>query len=114
MLLFYVAAPIPTVISKRQNSDNSSCLEFAIFITVGIILSSFGLPIVLAHAEAIKWGACILTLCGNVVVYATILGYFLAVQVSFRIKYYSLDSPLHIKRSEKEVKIKEFIVSLLI
>lgn len=25
----------------------------------------------------IKFGACILTLCGNVVVYVTILGYFL-------------------------------------
>ena len=76
-MLFYIAAPIPTLISKRRQSDNSSCLEFAIFLTVGIVLSSFALPVVMARAQVILWGAALLTLFGNVVVYLTLLGYFL-------------------------------------
>lgn len=80
VVLFYISAPIPTMISKRQNYDNSTCLEFSIFITCGIILSSFALPLVLAHAGTIQFGACVLTLIGNVVVYLTLLGYFLAFQ----------------------------------
>ncbi|KAG5685093.1 hypothetical protein PVAND_014294 [Polypedilum vanderplanki] len=68
------------MISKRQNFDNSSCLELAIFLTVGIVLSSFALPIVLALAGVIQTGACILTVLGNIVVYFTLLGFFLAFQ----------------------------------
>ncbi|CAG9802907.1 unnamed protein product [Chironomus riparius] len=79
-ILFYLASPIPTMISKRQNYDNSSCLEFSIFLTVGIVLSSFALPIVLSLAGIIATGACVLTILGNVVVYFTLLGFFLAFQ----------------------------------
>lgn len=68
------------MISKRQNYENSSCNEFSIFLTIGIVLSSFALPIVLSLAGIIKTGACILTVLGNVVVYFTLLGFFLAFQ----------------------------------
>lgn len=44
---------------------------------MGIVVSSFALPIVLARVPVIQWGACYLTLAGNVVVYSTLLGYFL-------------------------------------
>lgn len=77
-VLFYLACPLPTMISKRQNYDNSSsCLELSIFITVGIILSSFALPVVLYLAGTILVGACTLNLLGNVVVYFTLFGFFL-------------------------------------
>lgn len=53
-------------------------MDTAIFITMAIVVSSFGLPIVLARArETIQWGACYLTLAGNVVVYLTLLGFFI-------------------------------------
>lgn len=82
-MLFYILAPIPTVIARRytehQGSGNS-CMDTAIFITMGIVISSFALPIVLARAPntgpTIEWGACYLTLAGNLVVYLTLLGFF--------------------------------------
>ncbi|XP_065168468.1 leptin receptor gene-related protein [Atheta coriaria] len=83
VVLFYILAPIPTLIARRytegQGSSNS-CLETGIFITMGIVVSSFALPIVLARAPdpegTIKWGACYLTLAGNLVVYSTLYGFF--------------------------------------
>ncbi|XP_011299901.1 leptin receptor overlapping transcript-like 1 isoform X1 [Fopius arisanus] len=85
VILFYVLAPIPTLIARRYTEDSGSnsnpCLELAIFITMGIVVSSFALPIVLARAPAdegtIKPGACYLTLAGNVVVYSTLVGFFM-------------------------------------
>lgn len=67
------------------------------FATIGIVISSFALPIVLARSMVvgilqdvtfgvaittlqfhfqIHWGACYLTLAGNTIAYITILGYF--------------------------------------
>lgn len=81
VVLFYILAPIPTLIARRysihQESSNA-CLENAIFITMGIIVSSFALPIVLARSHTILWGACNLTLAGNVVVYITLIGFFIS------------------------------------
>lgn len=85
VVLFYVLAPIPTLMARRftehQGSSNA-CMEAAIFITMGLIVSSFALPIVLARAPygdpTIEKGACYLTLAGNVVVYLTLLGFFIA------------------------------------
>ncbi|CAH2042369.1 unnamed protein product, partial [Iphiclides podalirius] len=80
VVLFYILCPIPTMIARRHTDStggtNSSCMETAIFITMGIIVSSFALPIVLARATVIMWGACYLTLAGNVIVYLTIIGFF--------------------------------------
>ncbi|KAG8222802.1 hypothetical protein J437_LFUL005008 [Ladona fulva] len=85
VILFHILSPLPTLIARRyvENTGSSSaCLEFAIFITMGIVVSSFALPLVLARSPrespVIQWGACYLTLAGNVVVYLTILGFFMA------------------------------------
>lgn len=75
------------MISKRQNYDNSSCLELSIFLTVGIVLSSFALPVVLALAGTIETGACVLNILGNIVVYFTLMGFFLG---KLSLKYFSL------------------------
>nr|CAD7264452.1 unnamed protein product [Timema shepardi] len=81
VVLFYILSPVPTLIARRynENSGNSSpsVYEVAIFITMGFVVSSFALPIVLSRALVIQWGACFLTLAANVVVYATLLGFFL-------------------------------------
>ncbi|KAJ8274500.1 hypothetical protein COCON_G00091250 [Conger conger] len=81
VLMFYIVSPIPHFISKRLSDDTDSasnaCRELAYFFTTGIVVSTFGLPIVLARATVIKWGACGLVMAGNAVIYLTILGFFL-------------------------------------
>ena len=80
VVLFYVLCPIPTMIARRHTDGtggtNSACMDTAVFITMGFLVSSFALPIVLARSLVIYWGACYLTLAGNVVVYLTIYGFF--------------------------------------
>lgn len=85
VVLLYLLAPVPTLIARRYAEDSGGsggpCLEFSIFITMGFIVSAFALPIVLARSPAehpvIQMGACYLTLAGNVVVFLTLLGFFL-------------------------------------
>ncbi|XP_063701316.1 leptin receptor gene-related protein [Culicoides brevitarsis] len=82
VVLFYILVPVPTAFAKRHlNSmgDGTGGTEFALFLTLSLIISSFALPIVLSHAAVIAWQSCLLTLCGNVVVYATLLVYFLMI-----------------------------------
>lgn len=59
VLIFYVLSPIPTFISRRLSDDGDSssnaCRELAYFLTTGIVVSSFGLPIVLARKETVGW-----------------------------------------------------------
>ena len=53
MIIFYILAPIPTVIARRyrdEMSSSSACSELAWFLTTGIIISAFALPILLARA----------------------------------------------------------------
>ncbi|XP_011503282.1 PREDICTED: leptin receptor gene-related protein [Ceratosolen solmsi marchali] len=85
VVLFYILSPIPTLLARRYSESgtvNKSYLELAIFVTMGFVVSSFGLPIVLARSPindpVIQWGACYLILTGNVVVYLTIIGFFTA------------------------------------
>jgi hypothetical protein len=82
VILFYILAPLPTVLARRYQDDvgaSNACKEVALFLTAGIVISAFGLPLVLAHAgNVIKWSAAILTICGNCVVFPTILGFFIA------------------------------------
>ncbi|XP_022240029.1 leptin receptor gene-related protein-like isoform X2 [Limulus polyphemus] len=84
VIVFYILAPFPTIISRRFNDDmgsSNACKELCIFITTGIVISSFGLPILLARSPreqpVIEWGACGLILSGNIVVFLTILGVFM-------------------------------------
>jgi len=53
VVLFWVLSPIPTLISRRFSTDmstSSALKEFCIFITTGIVISAFALPILLARA----------------------------------------------------------------
>ncbi|ROJ13853.1 Leptin receptor gene-related protein [Anabarilius grahami] len=80
VLLFYILSPIPNLIAKRHADDTESsnaCRELAYFLTTGIVVSAYGLPIVLARKSVIQWGACGLVMAGNCVIFLTILGFFL-------------------------------------
>merc|ERR1712114_145831 len=53
VVVFYLLSPIPTFIAKRYADDSLSsnpCRELAWFLTTGIVISAFALPIVLARA----------------------------------------------------------------
>uniref|UniRef100_A0AAY5KYV8 Leptin receptor overlapping transcript-like 1 n=1 Tax=Esox lucius TaxID=8010 RepID=A0AAY5KYV8_ESOLU len=58
LLFFYILAPIPYCISRRVGDDTDSasnaCKELALFLTTGIVVSAFGLPIVFARAEVVS------------------------------------------------------------
>nr|XP_057923050.1 leptin receptor gene-related protein-like [Doryrhamphus excisus] len=80
VMVFYILSPIPGMISKRlsdsSDASHNPCKELAYFITTGIVVSAFGLPIVLARNTTIAWGACAFVITGNVVVFLTIFGFF--------------------------------------
>uniref|UniRef100_V5HVW0 Putative leptin receptor-like protein n=1 Tax=Ixodes ricinus TaxID=34613 RepID=V5HVW0_IXORI len=86
VVLMYVLSPLPSLIARRYKEDAGTwhaAQELAYFVTTGIVISAFGLPLVLARSPTvphpvIQWSACGLVLAGNVVVFITILGFFLA------------------------------------
>ncbi|XP_056599364.1 leptin receptor gene-related protein [Triplophysa dalaica] len=80
VLLFYILSPIPNLIARRHVDDTestSALRELAYFLTTGIVVSAYGLPVVLARNGVIQWGACGLVMAGNSVIFLTIVGFFL-------------------------------------
>ncbi len=54
-VIFYILSPLPTIVSRRYSDDlntSSALKELCYFLTTGIVLSSFALPIVLARAPS--------------------------------------------------------------
>jgi len=72
-------APIPNLLVKKDDdpfSENSGGLRHvAMFVTGALIVSGFGIPLVLAHAETIDQRAMALALAGGLVVYGTMIAY---------------------------------------
>ena len=57
VLLFYATSPTPSTIARRyaDSVEASSVLtEVCLFITTGIVISAYGLPIVLAHLHVVS------------------------------------------------------------
>ncbi|CAH1772359.1 unnamed protein product [Owenia fusiformis] len=84
VLFFYVLSPVPTIISRRlaDSLESSNALtEAMIFTTAAIVVSAYGLPVVLAHTPVgspiISLGAMALVMAGNTVSFGTILAYFI-------------------------------------
>merc|ERR1711962_1970549 len=53
VVVFYLLSPIPSLIAKRYTEtsrENGQCRELAWFLTTGIVVSAFALPIVLTRA----------------------------------------------------------------
>ena len=69
--------------------------QFCYFLTTGIVLSAFALPLVLARAPSgkdghvIEWGAASLVVTGNIVMFLTILGFFIAFDTEDGFEYSS-------------------------
>ncbi|OQV14690.1 putative Leptin receptor gene-related [Hypsibius exemplaris] len=80
VLFFYVLAPIPLAVAKRYTegtAGSSAPLDVAIFLVACLMVSAFGLPIILARVEVIQWGAAGLVISGNIVIYLTMFAYFI-------------------------------------
>ncbi|CAE6508341.1 unnamed protein product, partial [Rhizoctonia solani] len=80
--LLFVLAPLPNAIFSHCNSDdftdydgNNAAIDIGRFLTAGIVVTAFALPLVLAHAEVIKPTACGMAIVGGALVYGTILAY---------------------------------------
>jgi len=86
VITFYFLAPIPILIARRVSDDaggtSSALKELCYFLATGIVLSAFALPVVLSRApvgaETILPGACGLVMAGNIVMFLTIYGFFMA------------------------------------
>merc|ERR1711953_852056 len=85
VVIFYLLSPIPTLIAKRHSdgiNESSALKEACAFSTTGIVLSAFGLPLVLARAPVaapiITWASCGLVFTSNIVIFLAILGFFIA------------------------------------
>merc|ERR1712241_823036 len=52
VIIFYLLCPIPSMLARRHSEDAASnpCRELAYFVTTGIVISAFALPIVLSRA----------------------------------------------------------------
>ncbi|KAK6625827.1 hypothetical protein RUM43_006126 [Polyplax serrata] len=86
VLIFYLLTPIPTAVAQRcihvSGAQGSTYMDPAVFMTMGCVVSAFALPIVLARApeSVITMSACYLTTAGNIVIFLTILGFFMIFQ----------------------------------
>nr|pir hypothetical protein C30B5.2 - Caenorhabditis elegans [Caenorhabditis elegans] len=79
VITFYVLSPVPLLIARRFQEDmtgTNACIELALFITTGIVISAFALPIVLAHAGTIAMSACFLIFIANSINFSVIIFYF--------------------------------------
>jgi len=80
VVVMYFLAPIPNVVcekcfSTNFTNDKKGYPDLGYFLTGFILVSGFGLPLVLLHAERIVWQAAVLSLVGGIIVYATVLAY---------------------------------------
>ncbi|KAI9253850.1 vacuolar protein sorting 55 [Phascolomyces articulosus] len=81
-LATYVLAPLPNALCSRcagqddlMSEYNSGVVDAGHFITGMFIVTGFCLPFVLAHAEVITIPAMIMSICGGILVYGTIITY---------------------------------------
>jgi len=80
--LTFVLAPLPNALFSHCGSDEFSTLEdgsgpldLGRFITSVVVVTGFALPLVLAHSDVIRPGACAMSIIGGGLVYGTILAY---------------------------------------
>ncbi|CAK9303116.1 unnamed protein product [Gordionus sp. m RMFG-2023] len=87
VLLFHTLTFLLYILTQRNSDDlftgsgtSNIFHEVCWFLLAGSIVSSFALPLVLAGSPilnpVIKWGACGLTLVGNILIFFTIFAYF--------------------------------------
>jgi len=74
----YFFAPVPNMICSRCGSDpldqsGRNFKDMGFFLTGTLVVSGFGILVVLAHSEVIQIGAMFLALGGGLIIYATII-----------------------------------------
>lgn len=81
VVIFYLLAPIPYTLARRYSETSysgSNCgLEVALFLTSVLVISAYGLVLVLAHHQTIAKGALWLVIGADTVIFSTILAYFI-------------------------------------
>jgi hypothetical protein len=86
VVIFYVLSPLPIVIARKCVPDmimsdpyNNRCMELSVFLTAVIVISAYGLPVVLAHspiqAPLIKWSSASFIFAGNTLIFVTIYSF---------------------------------------
>ncbi|KAF9227912.1 vacuolar protein sorting 55 [Gyrodon lividus] len=80
--LTFVLAPLPNALFAHCGGDEFSSYESSTgpvdlgrFITSTIVVTGFALPVVFTHSEVIRPGACVMSIIGGGLVYATIIAY---------------------------------------
>ena len=94
--VFYILLPLPTLMAKRHKHEER-VKDLAGFLTAGIVVSAFALPIVMSRAPVvtkaadlsdvaistivppayvISGGACFLVMLSNTIIFLTIYGFF--------------------------------------
>ncbi|KAI0341610.1 vacuolar protein sorting 55 protein [Trametopsis cervina] len=80
--LIFVLAPVPNWLFSHCGGDDftadyegSGPVDLGRFITSTVVVTGFALPLVLAHSEVIRPGACAMSIIGGSLVYGTILAY---------------------------------------
>ncbi|KAI0983764.1 hypothetical protein GJ496_004006 [Pomphorhynchus laevis] len=82
VIIFYLLTPFPIYLCKRsmlndyQSSDNSNIVDGGCFVLSVIVVSAFGLPVVLARSLIIRYESMALVLAANIVIYLTMLIYY--------------------------------------
>ena len=68
----FVLAPLPNALFSHCGSDEFATLEdgsgpvdLGRFITSGVVVTGFALPLVLAHSDIIRPGACVMSIVGG-------------------------------------------------
>jgi len=80
--LTFVLAPLPNALFASCGGDEFSAeyegsgrSDLGRFLTSTIVVTGFAFPLVLAHSEVIRPGACAMSIAGGALVYGTILAY---------------------------------------
>ena len=98
--MFYILLPLPTLLARRHKHEEG-VKDLAGFLTAGIVVSAFALPIVMSRAPVvskagdlsdiitstlvppalstayvISGGACFLVMLSNTIIFLTIYGFF--------------------------------------
>jgi hypothetical protein len=78
----FVLAPLPNALFAHCGSEDfgneyetTPAVDLGRFITSIVVVTGFGLPLILQHAEIIKPAASYMSIIGGALVYGTILAY---------------------------------------
>jgi len=78
----YLIAPLPNAICARyanpddfMDSSYSGVVDLGRFLTGFLVVMGMALPAVLAHAQVITYGACVMSIVGGLLIYGTIIAF---------------------------------------